>query len=324
MAKKKKNRWKARTSKERFRIAYDGEAVREGVIDAKDLASALLAIGDLCERANFILNGEEVSVSIQVRAEFQSGSFEILLELWQNIPDAVRTAFLDEIIVNAREILIYLGLIGISLDTPAIKSLLAVLKWLKGGVPKISKGKAGQKIFMIGKNSITVHNKTYLLYDDPFVRRGLEKIVEPLKKPGIDRLEFREDQKVVEQLTKEDTEYLKLPEEPEEITKESETERTVEIVSAQFREDLKWRFINGNKVTFTATMEDQDFLDRLDRHEVSFRKGDILDIRLKTRDYLTPEGNLKAEYAIIKVLKHRSTPLQGNMFSEEENPKENE
>lgn len=48
-----------------FRIAYEGEALVENTMDVRDLAPALIAFGELFTRANTILNGEKISVSLK-------------------------------------------------------------------------------------------------------------------------------------------------------------------------------------------------------------------------------------------------------------------
>lgn len=65
----------------RFHLVYDGPALDEHRMDVRALAPALLAMGDLVERANMILNGEQVKVSVDVHASFKAGSFGIDMEL---------------------------------------------------------------------------------------------------------------------------------------------------------------------------------------------------------------------------------------------------
>ncbi len=59
----------------RFQIAINGEAVAENVMDVQDLAPVLLHLGRVIEGTNRIGNGEQSSVKVMVRADFQSGVF---------------------------------------------------------------------------------------------------------------------------------------------------------------------------------------------------------------------------------------------------------
>ena len=64
-------------------IIYKGSDVAEGLMDVKDLAPALLALGNLCQATNRCLNGDEAKVDVLVRSDFKAGSFEVSLELVQ-------------------------------------------------------------------------------------------------------------------------------------------------------------------------------------------------------------------------------------------------
>src|SRR3990172_432720 len=58
-------------------IAYDGEPVRDGSMNVYQLGKALLAIGDLLNASNRVLNGDRTVIDVTVRAEFKKGSFGI-------------------------------------------------------------------------------------------------------------------------------------------------------------------------------------------------------------------------------------------------------
>lgn len=71
-------------SKAAFRVAYDGEALAAHTMDVRDLAPALLALGNVFVEANKILNGEETAVEVHVTPRIEEGCFEIGLEVLQS------------------------------------------------------------------------------------------------------------------------------------------------------------------------------------------------------------------------------------------------
>jgi hypothetical protein len=79
-------------SRASFTIAYDGPALRDGAMDVRDLAPALLAVGQLFDAANTVLNRDQATVKISVTATGQ-GSFEISFEVLQSVASQV-TSFL--------------------------------------------------------------------------------------------------------------------------------------------------------------------------------------------------------------------------------------
>ena len=82
-------------SQAQFTIAYDGPALRDGVMDVRDLAPALLAVGKLFDAANLTINGNAATVSVRVRATVP-GSFEILIDLAQTITQHLTDLFVGD------------------------------------------------------------------------------------------------------------------------------------------------------------------------------------------------------------------------------------
>ena len=124
-----------------FDIAYDGPALRDGVMDVRDLAPALLAVGQLFDAANTVLNRDEATVAVNVKAT-GIGSFEISFEVVQKLASQIAALFAGESVVaavNLKEILIGAGI-----------SLFWLIKKMRGCKP--------DKIERLSESHVRIHN----------------------------------------------------------------------------------------------------------------------------------------------------------------------
>lgn len=298
-------------SRETFTIAYDGPALRDGAMDVRDLAPALLAVGQLLDAANSALRDDGSQIRVQVRAT-EIGSFRIDLELIQSWATSMLQIFSGPSPTGAA------NLLQIVLGTSAIGggSLIWLVKRLRGRSPD-SVAKAGQDAITItiDGESFTVQLELLRLYQSVAVREALQKMVEePLKRDGIETFEVLDsDRRVAQRVDRSESVYFARPSLPDETILEDRRRAAFSIISLAFKEDNKWRLHDGN-TNISATIEDEEFLRQIDQN-ASFSKGDILICEVRIIQKRTRDG-LKTDYVVEKVIKHipaaRQLPLPTN------------
>lgn len=302
-----------------FRIGFDGPAVDNGEIDVADLAPALLALGEFFEAANRALNKDRADVKLKIRAT-EKGSFVALLALDVSFiadildavsahPDRVTAAndLMDLVIKGG-------GIVGTAAGVPW--GFFKVLKWLKGKRPdSAQQNDDGTTSLTKDGTTIIVDQRTIVLLEDISTREATEKFVKTsFRQQGIKTVTLDEEDNENDApdltLTKADIGAATVPEpSEEEITETSDTrEALLKIVSAQFEEGYLWRFTDGTN-TFTASMEDEDFVKRLDNSEIVLSKNDTLRCVIEETQQLA--GNrLKTETKITHVKDHISGARQ--------------
>ena len=124
------------------KVAYDGPILAAGTMDVRELAPALLAIGALCQDANKILNGNEAQVSVHVKAGFDTGSFDVNLEVVQTVQtlaSQTKAFVLGDSVAAALQLASLLGLVS-----SGTVGLIKLVKWINGRqVTKVEPDQAG-------------------------------------------------------------------------------------------------------------------------------------------------------------------------------------
>lgn len=288
-----------------FKISYDGPALDTHEMDVKELAPALLAVGELLEEANHLFYGNESKIAVNIKA-FSEGSFGVDFNFIQTTVESLFAALSSSGTNAGVNLITIVGFLKTSSD-----SVIEFIKRLRGRkIRNITKIEVGRVRIELEEDDevLEVPENIIKLFGNLKVRKSLELIIKkPLEREGVDAIAFsgRGEKEVI---TKEESIYFAAPDIGEALISENEYETKLQIVSVSFREDNKWRFYDGNS-TFFATILDEVFLNKIATNEEYFAKDDILSAVLLVRQYSTSEG-IRAEYFVKKVIGHTKAGRQ--------------
>lgn len=304
-------------SETRIQIAYDGVALQGGEMDVRQLAPALLAIGDLLESSNRTLNGDATKVSVRVRSDFKSGSFEIDFLLVQSLAEQAKMWIAGgRSAVSASDITEFLGLAS-SVSGLLGLNLIELIRWLNRKRPaNVTRGTDGNITLNLegDGNEIQIHKHVWKLANDEEVRKNLETVLKPLGTPGIDTFEARRDGKPINKITKDEADLFRAPDDEQALTENVQI-IVLELISPVFKPDRKWEFSDGDS-KITATIDDQKFLQDVEEGHRSFGKGELFRVELLKKQ-IRKGNKLHTENRIIKVIQHMGRDEQLQMFDED-------
>jgi len=279
------------------RLSYDGPALQAHTMDVRLLTPALLAFGDLAEEAARTLWGDQVSVKVEVKASFKTGSFGIDLSVAADLAQQVMQWLRGE---TASSLVNGAALLG------AVGSLVGALQWLRGRQPRSVEAAAdGKRRLLCDGDALEVEEHTIALLRSVRVREHLWQVVAPIEGEGVDTVALGTDERLDVVIYREQAAWFVPPPAGETVVHEDERTMAFSIVSLSFKEGNKWRLSDGN-VTAFVEVADQDFLSRVDRNLVRFAKGDILIGHTRISQRLMPDGNLRTDYTLLRVLDHRA------------------
>lgn len=277
---------------EQVLLKYDGPALAEHRMDVRDLAPALMGLADALQIAGKVL-GSEAPVRLDIQAT-NEGSFEIDMlmavaedaglflagttaTMWANgltIADAIKRATLGAIAIAAR-------ISG------------------RGGKPAAVGTTADQtrvRIRYPDGSELDVDGMAWVVFGNGKAMAGLEKVVEPLREGIIDTLAITASGET-ETVTHDEragfsSKYR------EELLADSTTPMILELVDVNFR-SAGWRVSDGD-ATYTVTIEDAAFLDKVESGELRFGNGDSIRAEVRTTQRRV-NVNLRTERSVVKV-----------------------
>ena len=291
-------------SKASFKVYYSGPVLESGQMDVRELAPALLAIGNLLEESNRVLNEWRATIAVKVK-RFEDGSFGISFDVIQGYASQVVDLFSGKQFTAAANLLQIIGF-----SVVGYKSLFYLLKKARGRKPQHAKTleDGNIEIEFSAQEVEIVEKPVFDIYRDLKVRKEVENTLKPLTIDGINSFNVRYNNFTIETVNESELRYYETPDIENEIIQEEETTALYSIHSLSFKDENKWRLSDGTS-TFFVTIKDEEFLRKVNDNLISFSKGDILTLKLRVITWDTKEG-IKTDYEAIKILNHQSAAKQ--------------
>lgn len=313
-------------------IKYDGPALADHAMDVAHLAPALLALSDLVKEANRYANGDRAGVKVLVRADLEQKCFELDVQLVMTIWEQAKLLIADDNVRSAKEIAEWLGIVGGSFF-----GLFQLIKWLRGQkvtsvtVVKVADGRNLVEIRVEGdEEPVEVAEAVYELYANMTTRQKAIAVLEPLREPGYETLEFYDDRSPDKapfvHFDKDDVpekDGSDLPEVVPQNERKSTIRTSVKIRKPAYEGRSKWTLMYKRAVD--AAMDDEAWLTDFQGGKVSAPPGSYLEVDLE-EIYITNENDEMIGDPVYRVKKvHGVTfpPKQRTLFREDDDGDDN-
>jgi hypothetical protein len=315
----------------KFQIAYDGDALRNHTMDVQQLAPAMLAFGNLLRESNRQINGEKAKVNLLVSSDLEHKCFAVTFDLVLSFYDQIKTFLKHEDVQTAKEILEWIGLLGIpSLGSYGLYEYLRIKRGRK--VTNITRLEDHREtgnlaiVFEGDSNTVVVNQIVYDLSENKKVTRAVAGTLAPLGAPGVNTLEFRktvdgvEAKLAIREDAARDIEASCAPllAEATALLEDPQTIRThLQVYAPVFDPKAEhWRFYFGDQIIYADIRDTSIAADAIARGGAAV--GDTYRVNLQIVQHETQSGRVKADYKILEVLEFRPSPIQPDLFDSDE------
>ena len=282
-------------------------------MSVRDLAPSLQALGELFDRASFLLYSNGAVTDLKVTAT-PPGSFEVVLSIEMvRIAATMLASPLLTSALNVREMIVI---------------ALSVLKHIKGDRAILRSQSNEQTIQEMAKANLRLGNlelsmqasdettrqvllAALTLVKDQQIRGAFRRVAEPVGRDGVERLSVKEDRNELESIGKQDLpSFGPLPEEND-VVDAIIPRQWLKVVSPHLGEQNgRWKFHDGNRVNWYS-IRDQSFENEVKKGARGFRYGDILECQVRQIQQVFSGGRIKTDFEILRVFAHRSVSDEG-------------
>lgn len=325
----------ADVSKASFTVSYDGVArVDDHTMDVELLAPALLGIGRLIREANTEFNGKKAKADVRVISDFEHKCFQINFDTVLTFLEQVKNLLDSSNVKTAKDILEWLGLLGITGGGAGYVTYLGYLKIRRGrkivNQQQIT-DQSGEGMVALtfegDANVVNVHQHVYNLGENKKALVATRQALSPIGQDGFNRLETKADDNVLETIDSAEADHILASVEaatspPEAIEDDVVTSTPItawlSVYSPVYDEKAdKWRFVFGAEHIYVDISETTIARDALARGGAL--ADDTYQVRMEVTEPDEGDGRKgKASYKILKVLKFIPAVSQGRQLDLEE------
>ena len=294
------------SSSSSFTLSYNGPGLTEHSISVRQLGPALSAVGALFDRANFVVYGDSATVDVTAHST-RAGSFDI--DLVVQLVGIGPTMLAFPIIASA----------------PNIRRLIvATITWLK----YLNRSQANQtarsdddiveemesislrvgdiefESTASGETSRYALQKVVELARDRLILEHMGGAFEPVNQDGIDRVDFKEGNDVLESVEEEDlTSFVPFPGDGNALDFIIPRQMLKVLNPYLGQKTGQWRLHDGEK-TNRYDMKDIAFANDVKNSGIEFRAEDVLECQVRQIQRIDGNGNIKITREILRVLGH--------------------
>lgn len=296
----------------------------EGDVDSVsvfELAPALLALGQLIQESNSLLNPGGAQLAVSARP-FRKGSFTVDIVL------AAREVAQQPVIVglvtvySVQQVLESIGLLANT--TKKVVGAIAAMKSLGQKPEKVEAAEAGTVRYTAGDRSVIVDSSSHVLLQNAEITNLIVNVIDrPMREPGIEgvRSYLLNDEKLTSAtVTRQDLQAMRnyVDHDPDvsapiEAGDPLVTRVLLNPKRGSFDGDpSNWSFRRGTQV-IRATIRDPIFLDALKSGRIRLHASDLLDVELVETQTL--EGTEVHVASVIRHLFNYTPRDQGPLLS---------
>lgn len=293
-------------SRAEFTLTYDGPALASHEMNVRDLAPAMLSVGEAFEGLNALFNGKSAQLAVNVRAH-QPGCFTVVFDVAQMAKEATPVLVGPGIVAANNLLQLLIG--GATVLGGIGGGLIWLIRKLKGKAPdRIETLTPGVFRLFLGDETYEVPMELLQAYKDLRIRRAVEGFVgKPLRKLGVNEVILQCGSRI-ERIEKQEAEYFTAPEPDTDVVVDDTRRAAFTIRDLSFDEDGMWQLSDGSHPV-SVRIEDQQFLDRIENDDIRFGKHDVLVCLVHFVQRRTARG-LKNEHTVIEVIEHIPAPRQ--------------
>lgn len=271
-------------------LKYDGPAISDGSMAVYDVAANMMAFSDFVVAASHKVYGADAVVTADVKA-FERGSFST--DLLFHIAGVTGTLASLYPLPHMADLL------------AVIRQSLGLFRFLEGKPPAKVDRQTDQSVNVTNNNGqiINVRFEALNLTLDDRAGSAVERFIgEALSKVGVESVQVQSDRKELSSAVHTEAAFFRRIEAGV-LEAETIARLVLTVEMPALKDGPKWRFWDGER-SVAMSIEDNEFLQRVDEGREAFRKGDELVADVLIRQTRSGE-TIKLERSVKKVLQHR-------------------